>query len=203
MIMNGNERAYDAVMDPEPVIKTVHDMDLFLIKPDLMYYEQYNDMMREWFESKTRIAPWFLDRPFDTLDEFAGFIRMLDDCEHGIVDKQYAATTSFFVVDENDRLIGASSLRHYLTVEGYRTWGHIGYGVRPSERRKGYAVKILGLMLEQARLKNMRRVLLGAYEGNIGSCKTIEKCGGILENTVKGKYDEEPIRRYWISISSR
>ena len=74
-------------------------------------------MMSEWCASKTQIAPWFLDSKILTIDEFAQFVRMLDDCEHGIVDKKFSATSSYFVMDEKDRLIGATSLRHYLTVE--------------------------------------------------------------------------------------
>ena len=119
-------------------------MKLHLVKPDLIYYEKYNDMMSEWCASKTQIAPWFLDSTIMSIDEFAQFVRMLDDCEHGIVDKNFSATSSYFVMDENDRLIGAISLRHYLTVEGFLSWGHIGYGVRPTERQKGYAVQIKG-----------------------------------------------------------
>ena len=175
-------------------------MKLYLAKPDLIYCEKYNDMMTEWGESKTQIAPWFLGSEAMTLDEFARFVRMLDDCEHGIVDPKYSATSSYFVVDEADRLIGAASLRHYLTVEGLRTWGHIGYGVRPSERRKGYAVQILHMMLDQAKKKGMYRVLIGVHESNIGSWRTVEKCGGVLENVVHIEQDEEPIRRYWIDI---
>lgn len=175
-------------------------MKLYLAKPDLTYYEQYNEMMIEWNASKTRVAPWFLDETFANIEEFAQFIRMLDDCEHGIVDKKFASTTSYFVIDEEGKLIGATSLRHYLTVEGYQTWGHIGYGVRPSERRKGYAVQMLGLMLEQAKEKKIRKVLIGVYEGNVGAWRTVEKCGGVLENTVHVENADEPIRRYWIDI---
>ena len=175
-------------------------MRLYLVKPDLTYFEQYNEMMSEWCDSNTQIAPWFLNEPIDTLEEFAKFIRMLDDCEHGIVDKKFCATTSYFVIDENDRLIGATSLRHYLTYEGFQAWGHIGYGVRPSERLKGYATSMLKMMLEQAKQYRIYKVLIGVHEGNIGSWKVVEKCGGILENTVHIPNDGEAIRRYWISI---
>lgn len=98
-------------------------MKLYLVKPDLSYYEQYNDMMKEWNESKTQIAPWFLDKPMDTMEAFAKLIKRLDNCEHGIVDERFCSTTSYFVIDENNKLIGATSLRHYLTVEGINTWG--------------------------------------------------------------------------------
>ena len=176
---------------------------LFLAKPDLTFFEQYNDMMEEWVDSHTQIAPWFLDRPIATIEEFAELIRMLDNCEHGIVDKRFATTSSYFVIDENGKLVGATSLRHYLTVEGYQTWGHIGYGVRPSERRKGYAVQMLKMMLELAQEKKIYKVLIGVHDGNIGSWKTVEKCGGVLENTVLVLNDEEPIRRYWIDNTVR
>lgn len=157
-------------------------------------------MMVEWNTSKTQIAPWFLAKPITSIEEFARFIRMLDECEHGIEDKKFATTTSYFVVDDNGKLIGATSLRHYLTIEGYKIWGHIGYGVRPSERLKGYAVQMLNLTLEQAKEKNIYRVLIGVHEKNIGSWKTVEKCGGILENTVHVEDNKGPIRRYWIDI---
>ena len=157
-------------------------------------------MMKEWCDSGTQIVPWFLDEPFESMEEFAKFIQMLDDAENGIVDKKFGSTTSFFVIDENNRLIGATSLRYYLTYEGFRTWGHIGYGVRPSERRKGNATAMLKLMLEQAKNKMIYRVLIGVHDNNIGLWKTVEKCDGILENVVKVEYDDEPIRRYWIGI---
>lgn len=54
-------------------------------------------------------------------------------------------------------------------------------------------------MLKEARKKNILRVLIGVHEGNIASWKAVEKCGGILENTVFIENDNEPIRRYWIN----
>lgn len=174
-------------------------MELYLVKPDLMYFDRYNEMMCEWIGSGTQIAPWFLGEPFENMEAFADFVRMLDRCSHGFVDERFAATTSYFVMDENGALVGAASLRHYLTVEGLATWGHIGYGVRPAERRKGYATRILKMMLEEAGRMNIRDVLLGAHTDNIGSCRVIEKCGGVPENIVPDPGDaSKTISRYWI-----
>ena len=174
-------------------------MKLFLVKPDITYYEKYNEMMKEWCDSNTQIAPWFLDKPIDSIEEFAEFIQMLDETELGNQDKRYCSATSYFVIDENDRLVGAASLRHYLTVEGLNTWGHIGYGVRPSERRKGYGTEILKLTLEEAKKKKIYKVLMGAHKSNVGSCKVIENCNGILENEVNDPDNiNEKINRYWI-----
>ena len=173
-------------------------MKLYLAKPDLTYYRQYNEMMKEWIDSGTRIAPWFLSEPL-CFNQFAELVMTLDECENANQNKEYSSTTSYFVIDENNRLIGAASLRHYLTVKGFNTWGHIGYGVRPAERRKGYATQILRLVLDEARNRKIYNILIGSYKSNIGSCKVIEKCGGILENTVT-EWDNngELINRYWI-----
>lgn len=175
-------------------------MKLYFVKPDLTYFEQYNDMMTEWKNSNTQIAPWFLGEPFLMLEDYAAFVKRLDDYEHGTnLDSRFCTTTSFFVVNENDRLIGAASLRHYLTIEGYNTWGHIGYGVRPSERRKGYATRMLQMMLEEAKNKKIRRVLIACHTSNIGSAKVIERCNGKRENIVQDPNDaNETICRYWI-----
>lgn len=175
-------------------------MQLFLVKPDLMYYEKYNDMMKEWVESNTQIAPWFLDTPFKTIEEFAKLVQKLDEYENANQDKEFCSTTSYFVVDENDKLIGAASLRHYLTIKGLNSWGHIGYGVRPTERKKGYGTEILRLVLKEAKNKKIYSVLIGAHKSNVGSCKVIENCNGILENTITDPDDSnEQINRYWIN----
>ncbi len=171
-------------------------MKIYLVKPDLTYFEDYNDMMREWGDPNTA-APWFLDYPAATIEEFAKYVKHLDDCSYGRLEERYCSTTSYFAVDENDRLVGAGSLRHYLTVEGYNTWGHVGYGIRPSERRKGYATQVLKLLLEEAKKKGIRRVRTGAYASNIGSCRTIEKCGFTFFEEIPSPYDEgEVIRKY-------
>lgn len=174
-------------------------MKLYLAKPDLYFFDRYNEMMTEWQASGTQIAPWFLNKPYENLEDFAEFIRMLDNCERGNLDERYSSTTSYFVTDENDRLIGAASLRHYLTAAGFSTWGQIGYGVRPGERRKGCATRILKMVLEEAKVMKIQRILLGCHSSNIGSAKVIESCGGVLENIVPDPDDKgETIRRYWI-----
>lgn len=173
-------------------------MQLFLVKPDMMYFEAYRDMMEEWRSSGTQIAPWFFNIPTPTLEDFAAYVRHLDDTEVGRVDPGYSASTSYFVVDEAGTLVGGGSLRHYLTVEGLRGWGHCGYGVRPSQRRKGYGTQILHLLLDEARKKHILQVLMGAHESNTGSRRVIEKCGGVYAGTVAIPGEEEPACQYWI-----
>lgn len=80
-------------------------MSLHLVKPDLTYFEQYKDIHLEWV-GQEHINPWFFKTQCNILNDFADFIQMLDDYEKANVDKQYASQTSYFVVDDNDRLIG-------------------------------------------------------------------------------------------------
>lgn len=174
-------------------------MSLHLVKPDLTYFEPYKDLHLEWM-GQEHIHPWFFKTRCNTLQDFADFIQMLDDYEKGTVDQQYASQTSYFVVDDHDRLIGGVSIRHYLTVPGYKYGGHIGYGVRPSERRKGYGTAILKLALEETKALKIYKVLLTALDTNTASNRVIQNCGGILENKVQDS-DNSIINRYWIHIS--
>ncbi len=174
-------------------------MSLYFVKPDLVYFEQYKEMYCEWL-GQEHINPWFFKTKCETLENFADFIQILDNYEKANVDKQYASQTSYFVVNENNKLIGGASIRHYLTIDGYNYGGHIGYGIRPSEREKGYGTQILKLALEEAKKLKIYKVLLVCLETNMGSNKVIQKCGGILENQVKDS-DDSIINRYWIDIS--
>lgn len=78
------------------------------------------------------------------------------------------------------RLIGLLSIRYELSAEMSGIYGDIGYGVRPSERRKGYATAMLGHALSVCREKGMRQVVLGCYRDNLASAATIRKNGGVL-----------------------
>ena len=92
----------------------------------------------------------------------------------------------------DERLIGTFNLRLNLTKSLDDNFaGHIGYGVRPSERRKGYATQGLKLILDVCRGKGMNFVRLGCYSENIGSKNTIIKNGGKLINHTDSLISED------------
>lgn len=177
---------------------------LQLVKPSKQYYKQYKEMMDEWNMEGSRIAPWPLHLKYHTEELFEEMLNRVQEVEEGKNLGEFASSTTYWLYDdESDILLGASNLRHYLTDEGLKLWGHIGYGIRPSERRKGYATRLLELTMKEAKDKNINRVLLGAYTGNIGSWKVMEKCGGKFEDIAIEEETGLPVKRYWISLKKR
>src|SRR3954463_16598251 len=96
---------------------------------------------------------------------------------------------------EDGQVMGGIALRHKFDDE----IGHIGYGIRPSARRRGLAAWALGEMLVEARLAlQIDRVLVPCLADNVPSARTIERCGGVLEGI--RDTDHGPVRRYWIDL---
>ena len=114
----------------------------------------------------------------------------------GILDNPEFVTTSTFYLLEGKRVLGAVNIRHYLNDYLLKHGGHVGYGVRKSERRKGYATKLLEYSLEFLNELGVNRVLVTCDKDNPGSSKTILSCGGVLENEIL--FDGNITQRYWI-----
>ena len=74
----------------------------------------------------------------------------------------------------------------------------MGYGIRPSARRRGLATWALGQVLPEARALGMDRLLVTCHDDNAGSARTIEKNGGVLEDVRATELGLT--RRYWISL---
>ena len=109
------------------------------------------------------------------------------------------ASTYFCLDTERDVLVGAVNIRHRLNESLLQDGGHIGDGVRPSERRKGYATRMIALALDKCRELGIWRVLMTCGKQNIGSAKSIRKNGGVLENEID--CGGETIQRYWIDLA--
>ncbi len=98
-------------------------------------------------------------------------------------------------------MVGRLSIRHNLNDFLLNIGGHIGYGVVPAYRRKGYAKEMLTQALPISKSIGINNVLLTCDDNNLGSIKTIESCGGKLENNVEAGIGKPLKRRYWIDIS--
>ncbi|MCX4617713.1 GNAT family N-acetyltransferase [Streptomyces mirabilis] len=105
--------------------------------------------------------------------------------------------THWWIVD-GETYLGAIDLRHYLNALLLEGGGHIGYSVRPSARRRGLATWALGAVLLKAPALGLDRVLLTCDDGNVGSARTIENNGGVLEDVRSTETGGK--RRYWITL---
>lgn len=108
---------------------------------------------------------------------------------------------SFYILVNDEKIIGSISIRHSIDDEMLRLYGgHIGYNIRPSERKKGYATKMLSLGLEKCKELGLKEVLITCKKDNIASAKTIENNGGILKEEVYIKEEDSNFKKYWINI---
>ena len=104
-----------------------------------------------------------------------------------------------FCLDKDRNIfVGAVNIRHVLNDALLKTGGHIGDGIRPSERRKGYATAMIALALDECKRLGIKKVLMTCDKNNIGSAKSIINNGGILENEIEA--DEHIEQRYWIQL---
>jgi predicted acetyltransferase len=166
-----------------------------LVKPTLAMKDSYLDFASEWKKSNEEIIPSparLLDRSYEKWLTEIYKLERKETCPEDLVP----AYTYFLVKDE--RILGAINIRHELNDYLFNCGGHIGYGVRPSERGKGYATYMLKKALSILKDIGVSKVLLTCDKKNVASAKTILKCDGRLENEVNE--GEKVVQRYWFSL---
>ena len=94
--------------------------------------------------------------------------------------------------------MGMTNLRHYLNDYLLTYGGHIGYSVRPAERKNGYATQMLRLTLDKARERGIGKVRICCDHYNVASARTIRANGGVLEDELFDSSDGMLTQRYWI-----
>ncbi|MGA3527229.1 GNAT family N-acetyltransferase [Melissospora conviva] len=140
----------------------------------------------------------------DDVDSAAGFeawvqrLRREGDESFPAPDGRVHAT--YWWITEGDEVLGAIALRHHLNDLLFRAGGHIGYGVRPSARKRGVATWALGAVLPHARKRGIDRALVTCADDNTASARVIAHHGGVLEDVRETEIGL--IRRYWIDLSA-
>lgn len=175
-----------------------------LIKPSKLYYKQYKEMMDEWHKEGGKIAPWPLSLEYEDDAKFEKLLKHLDDAENGRIPQGISPSTTYWVYDKtSDRMIGATNIRHKVVGESGKLWGHIGYGIRPSERRKGYASMTLRFAMKEAKNLGIENIYVAAYVENIGSIKTIESCDFDFEEILIDEGCGKEVRKYCYSFRKK
>lgn len=170
-------------------------MKLRLVKLSEEHKEQLFEMMDEWTNSGESIVPYTIRK--NDYHDFENYLAKLETKEP--MDGLVPDSTFFCLDEERNIFVGAVNIRHYLSEGLLLNGGHIGDGVRPSERRKGIATKMIALALEECKNLGIHKVLMVCDKDNIGSAKSIKNNGGILENEVT--VDGVTEQRYWITLS--
>ncbi len=171
--------------------------DLMIIKPSFELKEAIWEYRQEYFDhGETQINGSCGLARANNFDEWLELVLSIE--KDKLRNNVHAST--FFSVRKIDRkIIGSIQLRHFLTPELEKHGGHIGYGIRPSERRKGYGKQQLLLVLEVAKDMKIPKVIISCNKENIASSQTAIGCGAIL--TGENFYDGKEQLIYWIDLS--
>ncbi|KOP67416.1 GCN5 family acetyltransferase [Bacillus sp. FJAT-18019] len=172
-------------------------MAVNLVKPSAEFKDEYLSFYQDWKDSQEDMVPWVIARDPGDFDDMLQF---LNNNEQGInIPEGWVKDSTYWLVTESKRVVGAVNIRHKLSEKLFNSGGHIGYGIRPSERQKGYATQLLSLALEKAKDLGISKVLVVCDADNMGSKKTILKNGGI-QDTDYMEEDGNIVNRFWISI---
>jgi len=140
------------------------------------------------------------DRYQSALENFPAYLEQVSNYARGIkLNTDQVQQSEFWLVD-GGKIVARSKLRHRLNTALEHEGGHIGYGVRPSERRKGYGTLVLKLTLEKAGDLGLNKVLLTCDTENSASAKIIEKNEGKFAGEAISKKSGKKISRYWIEL---
>lgn len=177
-------------------------MNIKLVKLTKEYQKQLADMIEEWKadieKNKTNHSPRAIFKnDYRDFDYYLDNLERKEETEDGKVPD-----TVLFCLDlDRNIFVGAVNIRHYLNDSLKITGGHIGDGIRPSERRKGYATAMINLALDECKNLGIDRVLMTCDKDNVGSAKSIMNNGGVLQNEV---FEDGVLeQRYWIDITNR
>lgn len=180
---------------------------LRLAAPDGKFAAAFLEMAEEFQAS----GELYYDRSLPLLrTNFSAFLERLREASRGEnLPQGYVPEDEFWLLEPSSgRMLGSIRLRHWLTPALEERGGHIGYAIRPGERRKGYGSQILAMLLawlrdpgwQASRGLDLRRVLLTCDTHNAASARIIEANGGVLENRVR--VENELVSRYWIDLSA-
>lgn len=158
--------------------------------------QAFRDAIDEFARSE---PDWDFAFCFDDVTDFGGYVERLQGWPQGHGLPGAWVPNSYLVAVVGSRIVGRLSIRHELNefLLGYA--GHIGFGVVPSARRRGYGTAILQRSLPLARAAGVERALVTCDEQNIGSRTIIESCGGVLEDR-RPRDGGGTTLRFWIEL---
>lgn len=119
-------------------------MNVSLLTPTTDLQEEYLDFYNEWKDSGETMIPWVITKD---PSNFPAMVQELLDAHNGInLPDSWVPDSTYWLVTDHNRIIGAVNIHHSLTEHLFNAGGHIGYGIRPSERRKRLCYEITSII---------------------------------------------------------
>ena len=168
-----------------------------LLMPDLNYAEELQKFRQDFFSKGEGTDTCGSLAKYETIQEWISEVVMLSSPETTPVGKT-PRKQFIYLREEDDKIIGLLQIRFCLNERLEKFAGHIGYCICPSERRNGYATRLLKEALPICRFLGINKALVCCESDNEGSVKTILKNGGSYESTVYDPENGSYINRYWI-----
>ena len=171
--------------------------NIFLKFPTMEDKQEWLDYVADFKEDNPEATPGgFKDNTI-----YEDWLEKLNNEHNNINLEEGRVPASFYFLMNGNRILGSISIRHNLDNEMLSKFGgHIGYNVRPSERKKGYATIMLNLGLEKCDELGLEEVMITCTEDNIGSAKTIENNCGSLKEIVFIPEENCNFKKYWINV---
>ncbi len=171
--------------------------ELILIRPTVEYSDQISEYRQEFLDAGDSMDGTGPLRRFENPEEYIKICAEYEDPEK-VPSHLVPATQFLFIRKSDDKLVGMLQVRHEFNDYLAQFGGHIGYSVRPSERRRGYAKEMLKMALPFCKGIGLNKVLITCIDGNIASEKTILANGGEYESTVFEPNEKVSLKRFWI-----
>jgi predicted acetyltransferase len=167
-----------------------------LIEPSEDFKEEYLGIIEEFRKANEKLGNAGIAQ-----QDFTAFILKLYNQSKGLdLPPGFVPATTFWLIRDNRVVLGESRLRHYLKPPLEEFGGHIGYFIRPSQRRKGYGTLILALTLDKVHAMGIQRARVTCDTDNIGSARVIERNGGILSGHGVSPINGKQTSQYWIEL---
>ncbi|MBO5353079.1 MAG: GNAT family N-acetyltransferase [Lachnospiraceae bacterium] len=174
--------------------------NVILVRPDITYAEEIKSYREEMLLADSSMDGTGVLKRTENPLEWLNYNKLRENPKTTPEDRVPA--TQFVLTDtESKRIYGMIQVRHHLNEYLRNFAGNIGYSVRPTERRKGYAIKMLKLALNYCREElHLDKVLVSCLVENEPSRRTILACGGVFEEKVYEHIEGVWLEKYWIIL---
>lgn len=166
--------------------------------PDIQYRDQVTEFIQEFYDYKSELnGTGELERYLKDSTYSEWLYRLQEEAQNPEGTGTVPSST-YFYMDEKDRMIGMANLRTKLDSFYLEQGGHVGFCIRPTMRKKGYGTRLLQELCGICGMMGLDRILVTCLKENVASAALIRKCGGVLENEIRSEKYKAIVQRYWI-----